>query len=112
VTEEDPSRLGYVREKKIPATPVRASSPFLLSDQELRSRITVRAFDQAGNRSEFIIDPSSQPIPQQAASGTTSEAVIWSIIGVVIVVFSMLAGHLIRRRREALHDSSMDDGTI
>lgn len=114
VLEEDPVSLGMIRGKKSPALAMRASSPYLLEDQELKSRIVVRAFDHAGNRTEFVIDPSHDGEAsgeQGASSAAASQAVIWSIIGLVLVVVALLLGNIVRGKRLTARDTGIDDHT-
>jgi hypothetical protein len=115
VLEEDPVRPGYVRGEKTLAIPVRSVSPYLLRDQELKSRIIVRAFDHAGNRTESVVDPTqstlSDGLAQQAAALTSrGEMLLWSIAGLVLV--AVLVGVVTRMRhaREGANSSFLADG--
>jgi hypothetical protein len=109
ITEEDPAFPGMVRGKKARVVPVRATSPYLLSDQELKSKVTVRAFDHAGNQREFVIDPThGTGIQQAASSGASGQAIIWSIVGLAVAVFAFLLGNVIRNRRRFTSSSSSD----
>src|SRR3989344_881302 len=60
VSEDDPEQFGFVRGKKYEkALFVTAKSPYVLIDQELKSRVTVRAYDHARNISEAILPPQN-----------------------------------------------------
>ncbi len=60
VSEDDPEQFGFVRGKKYEkALFVTTKSPYVLSDQELKSRVIVRAFDHAGNVGEAILAPQN-----------------------------------------------------
>jgi len=62
-----------------------AESPYLLKDQSLRSRIAVRAYDQAGNYQESWVEPSTEQKGMKA----------WTVV-FIILALSILA-ILIRR---------------
>ena len=57
VKEEDIDREGFLRGSKKEANFERAKSPYLLRDQTLNSKITVRAVDNAGNHSVAYLIP-------------------------------------------------------
>lgn len=60
VSEDDPEQFGFVRGKKYEkALFTTTKSPYVLADQELKSRVIVRAFDHAGNVSEAILSPQN-----------------------------------------------------
>lgn len=59
VTEEDPNSFGFRLGSRVKAKPAPVTSPYLLQDQTLSSRIVVRAFDHAGNMQEAIIPPKN-----------------------------------------------------
>ena len=74
VMEDDPARIGYVRGKNEKAHFAPAASPYVLVDQSLKSRVTVRAIDNAGNIEEAILPPSNGTFSVNAASDTGSIA--------------------------------------
>ena len=57
VTEDDPVNLGFVYGKTVKSSFIVATSPYVLTDQTLQSRIIVRAYDHAGNMQEAILAP-------------------------------------------------------
>jgi hypothetical protein len=59
VTEEDPNSFGFRFGSRIKAKPAPVTSPYLLQDQTLSSRIVIRAYDHAGNMQESIIPPKN-----------------------------------------------------
>ncbi len=61
VVEEDPTSFGFKFGTKIKAKMSIATSPYLLQDQTLSSRIVVRAYDHAGNYEESILPPKNLP---------------------------------------------------
>lgn len=59
VMEDDPTRLGFVRGGNVHADFITVKSPYLLVDQSLKSRVVVRAIDNAGNIQEAILPPTN-----------------------------------------------------
>lgn len=59
VTEEDPNSFGFRLGSRVKAKPAPVTSPYLLQDQTLSSRIVVRAYDHAGNMQESIVPPKN-----------------------------------------------------
>ncbi len=57
VKEEDIDREGFIRGSREEALFERAQSPYLLKDQTLNSRITVRAVDNVGNHRVAFLTP-------------------------------------------------------
>jgi hypothetical protein len=57
VVEDNPNRFGFVRGTDDKALFAKATSPYVLKDQERGSRIIVRAFDHAGNMQEAMVAP-------------------------------------------------------
>lgn len=109
VTEEDPIARGMKLGGRAPAVAVRASSPYLLEDQSLKSRIIVRAVDHAGNRREFVIEPTDASAKQQASSVFAGQAIVWGVVSILVVFFALLLGNVLRRRRIADADTHLDD---
>lgn len=70
VMEDDPSRIGFVRGSNEHARLETAASPYVLFDQSLKSRVTVRAIDNAGNVEEAILPPSNGTFSVYAANDT------------------------------------------
>lgn len=90
VREDDPVRLGITRGKNEQASFVIATSPYVLKDQELKSRVTVRAIDNAGNIQESILAPSGDVIAagkgSQSSSSSGKNMPLWWILGAVVIV--------------------------
>jgi hypothetical protein len=59
VMEDDPVNLGFLYGKKVKSSFVAATSPYVLTDQTLQSRIIVRAYDHAGNIQEAVHAPTN-----------------------------------------------------
>ncbi len=107
VREDDPERLGFLRGVPKPAEFVRSPSLYYyeLSDQELKSRITVRAVDNARNYTDKVLAPIHGDYSRLTMSEQVSRAkdLPWMIVGGVILLVVLLAGVLIviRLRRNA-----------
>jgi hypothetical protein len=110
VREDDPDRLEFVRGGKERAEFVISPSPYYyeLADQELRSRITVRAVDNARNHTDQIVAPLrgeySRNDTAQTTQTTRSAWWLW-LLGVIAVLFAGLAAFLVRRRHARASDS-------
>ncbi len=72
VMEDDPARLGFTRGSNERASFKAAVSPYVLRDQSLKSRVTVRAIDNAGNIEESILPPSDGAFATNVANDTGS----------------------------------------
>jgi hypothetical protein len=100
VSEDDPMRLGFVRGKPTEkALFVNAQSPYVLSDQELKSRVVVRAYDHAGNVSEAILSPqngTSSAMTISPQSGFSRKTL--GMLGGALLVL-LLVGLVVRKRR-------------
>ena len=72
VMEDDPSRIGFTRGSNAHASFQSAMSPYVLRDQSLKSRVTVRAIDNAGNIEESILPPSAGAFSLNVANDTGS----------------------------------------
>lgn len=106
VREDDPVRLGITRGKNEKASFVVATSPYVLKDQELKSRVTVRAIDNAGNVQESILAPSGDVIAagkgSQSSSSSNKGTPLWWALGAVVVVLILgLVSWLYTRRERA-----------
>lgn len=86
VMEEDPLHPGKTRGTRDAALFIRTTSPYLLKDQTLKSKITVRAFDNAGNRKEFVLNPGDSPKTQDVGTATPTDWWPWMIIVLVALV--------------------------
>ncbi len=105
VREDDPVRLGITRGKNEQASFVIATSPYALKDQELKSRVTVRAIDNAGNIQETILAPSGDVIGagkgSQSSSSSHKNMPLWWVLGgiVVMLIFGVVSWFYMRRER-------------
>lgn len=59
VMEDDPMNLGFEYGKKVKSSFIVVTSPYVLTDQTLQSRIIVRAYDHAGNMQEAVLAPQN-----------------------------------------------------
>jgi len=57
-TDED-SGIDYYEVSESGFETVRSGSPYILRDQSLQSKVTVIAYDKAGNKKEAVFDPNS-----------------------------------------------------
>ena len=108
VREDDPVRLGITRGKNEQASFVVATSPYVLKDQALKSRVTVRAIDNAGNVQESILAPSGDVIAagrgSQSSSTSGKNIPPWWVLGsvVVVLIFGLVSWFYTRRQRTAV----------
>ncbi len=106
VREDDPVRLGITRGKNEKASFVIATSPYVLKDQELKSRVTVRAIDNAGNVQESILAPSGDVIAagngSQSSSSSGKNTPLWRVLGVVLAVLTLGSASWFYARRERM----------
>ncbi len=118
VMEDDPARLGFTYGKNVKSEWKTVTSPYVLADQTLQSRVTVRAVDNAGNIQEKILAPANGDLslPKNiATSGTAGVIGAWCVIAALIGV--LMGGILlyIRRRKqnaaESFDHKDIDDGT-
>lgn len=91
VTEDDPTNLGFIYGKKVKSSFVIATSPYVLTEQTLQSRIIVRAYDHAGNMQEAIHAPTNGTsttglLRRNNIGDKLSELFSWRIIGGVFSV--------------------------
>ena len=111
VMEDDPQRFGLTRTKEgEKALFVSATSPYVLSDQQLGSRVIVRAFDHAGNVQEAIMAPRSGTSTSVSISNLGSKenrTLLYALGGVMLVIVLGILGFAIYRRRQRLGISDM-----
>lgn len=101
VSEEDPMSFGFRLGSRVKARLSRATSPYLLVDQTLRSRIVVRAYDHAGNMQESIIPPKNSS-NLFGVTGLDYPAIIsWTVLLGVIIFGSYLLYRFIVRLRKS-----------
>lgn len=103
--EEDGARFGYIRDSNEKSFFRVTTSPFVLQDQTLKSRVTVRAIDHAGNVAETILAPKNLDITKLDVSGGTAgfSPIQYGVAG-GITLFVILAGGVfwfIRKKKSA-----------
>lgn len=106
IMEDDPENLGFIYGKRTKASFITGTSPYLLTDQLLKSRITVRAFDHAGNTQEAVLAPRNGSMGSNFSSSTKrslSELLTpaWLGGGALLLALLLLGGAwFVRRRKE------------
>jgi hypothetical protein len=111
VLEEDPNSFGFRLGSRVKAKPAPATSPYLLQDQTLSSRIVVRAYDHAGNMQEEIIPPRNYHSLFDTFS--LSDYLIPSLFLILfIVVLFMSYRYYVRSRSDGSDDEHEDDHNI
>lgn len=108
VTEDDPINLGFSYGKKIKSSFIVATSPYVLTDQTLQSRIIVRAYDHAGNMQEAIHAPTNGT----STLGLSGRSTTWekfmyhpllrTASGVLIFVFIIAVSWWMHARRKKI----------
>jgi hypothetical protein len=108
VMEDDPNRFGYVRGGDNKALFKEVTSPYLLEDQELGSRIVVRAYDHAGNFQESLLGPQSATygFSEKKDQGGFGAIQAVMVVGTLIVAATLLWWFLIRKKLNAPHDNN------
>lgn len=106
VIEEDPLRPGFVRGKADAANPRRATSPYLLTDQDRKSKIIVRAIDHGGNVAEAVISPESGATQDANTSRYSSLYILIIVAALALVAF---AGFIWRKRSIARDEEVASD---
>jgi len=111
IMEDDPENLGYIYGRKTKSSFITGVSPYVLTDQLLKSRITVRAFDHAGNTQEAVLAPKNGVLgsdPQKETkmniAGMLSSPLWLSIGGSLFVL--LLGGGIWFARRKKLQENS------
>jgi hypothetical protein len=82
LTQDKLSGVAYYEVKEGSGEWVRAESPYTLADQDLHSRIFVRAIDEAGNIREVKMNPS-HPLPWHGSP------LFWGILAGVLVAVAL-----------------------
>ena len=103
VMEDDPARLGFVYGKNVKSEWKTVTSPYLLSDQTLSSRVVVRAVDNAGNIQEKILGPTNgdRSLPKHTTSSVSAGVIgAWCVVAALTGI--LMGGILlfIRRRKQ------------
>ena len=100
VSEDDPSRLGFVYGKNVKSEWKTTTSPYVLLDQTLQSRVIVRAIDNAGNIQEAILAPTNGDLslPKVGASNSNRTLGAWCVIAALLGV--VMGGILLFIRRQ------------
>lgn len=115
VREDDPERLDFVRGKNTHAEFEESKSLYYyeLKDQELKSRITVRAVDNARNHSDFISAPLRGAYSRNEGVSATPEetqgSIRW-IFGALVLILCLGFGYMIMMRKKRLPDESYRHG--
>lgn len=96
VMEDDPINLGFSYGKKVKSSFIVASSPYLLTDQTLQSRIIVRAFDHSGNMQEAVHAPTNGTSTKGLSQRNTitdafSQLLSWRIFGGIFILALLTA---------------------
>lgn len=110
VMEDDPARIGFIIGGNEHASFQPVTSPYVLRDQSLKSRVTVRAIDNAGNIEQAILPPSSGAFSTIAANDTGSissqyQDVWWFVlVGIfaLILVFAYWHHHSNKQKQETM----------
>jgi hypothetical protein len=102
VQEDDPARFGMVRGVRGEHSLfINATSPYVLRDQELGSRIIVRAIDHAGNVQESLLPPKGDLGTMHAVTpGGKVSALWWYALGALAVLLTASIAILIVRKRQ------------
>lgn len=95
VLETDPSRFGFLSWTPRRSHWVEAKSPYILRDQKLRSKIMVKAVDNAGNERVVEYTPS-QPLLAEVSDWRVIALIV--LIGVLTFGVYLLLGYMKRRR--------------
>lgn len=108
VKEDDPERLDFVRGKNDHAEFVTSPSLyyFELKDQELKSRITVRAVDNARNHTDQILPPLRGEYARSPGTPDTAREkspLLWLVYGSIPLLLLLSAGYFffLRRKQDA-----------
>lgn len=112
IMEDDPENLGFVYGRKVKSSFITGTSPYVLTDQLLKSRITVRAFDHAGNTQEAVLAPKngiqgSDPRSSLKLSITEFFSPMWLAIGglALVLLLGVSAWFVYRKRRQQQDNS-------
>ena len=102
IREDDPERLDFVRGKDKRAEFIESKSPYYyeLTDQELKSRITVRAYDNARNYTDKIIAPLRGSYARVGSENDSRGIfpIIWWGVGSFVLVIAVVSFIIFRRR--------------
>lgn len=107
IVEEDPRSFGFRFASRIKAKLSMATSPYILQDQTLSSRIVIRAYDHAGNMEEQIIPPKNLPpiFDPYKYEDYIAPVIILLFIGFMIFVVLFIR----KRKNEHLIDEIISD---
>lgn len=117
IMEDDPEKFGFAYGRKTRSSFIVGTSPYLLTDQLLRSRITVRAYDHAGNTQEAVLAPKNGPhgtsqgaVEKRGFAGLLSPA--WISIGVLVALLiagcTLFVVRLMRQRKIQQENSNRE----
>ncbi|KKS85295.1 MAG: hypothetical protein UV60_C0009G0016 [Parcubacteria group bacterium GW2011_GWA2_43_11] len=94
VLETDPDRFGFLTWTSRESYWLIASSPYELRDQNLHSKILVKAVDKNGNERIVTYTPPMSPFVELVQSYTSL-----LLVGIVLIVFWILYKTIQRKRR-------------
>jgi hypothetical protein len=97
IMEEDALHLGKLFGTKNQALFVPATSPYVLKDQSLQSKITIRAIDNAGNKRDVVLLPKNQ-IEQSARTEGVPGWIPWAVFFILLIITILLAFVMYRKR--------------
>src|SRR3989344_3012215 len=106
VTEDDPNQFCYARGGKyIKADIITTKSPYVLTDQTLKSRVVVRAIDNAGNASEAVLAPQNGDHGTRTISSNIDGGTYfwWYVIGGTLLILIVISFWIFHRRRGILN---------
>jgi len=105
VLETDPDRFGLLTWKPKESFWLTTSSPYELRDQNLHSKILVKAVDKNGNERVVTYTPPMSPLVELAQS----YGLLLLIGGAVVVLISVLIVRMLRnkKRKDVLKDASI-----
>lgn len=112
VKEDDPGKLDFIRGENERAEFITSPSLYYyeLKDQELKSRITVRVYDNARNYTDRIIAPlrGSYARVEGAPAPTPASQPSWLIYGSLPLLLVLGAGYYLSARRKSTESGSPD----
>ncbi len=111
VLETDPDRFGFLKWFPREAYWVRAESPYILRDQELMSRIMVRAVDRNGNERVVTYEPSI-PLVRELLRPSMLAVFVGAFMLLVLIVGLPLWSLRRRAMRARLRNGTVDGTTV
>jgi hypothetical protein len=114
VKEEDIDKSGFIRDRDKEASFIKIESPYLLKDQTLNSRITVKAIDNAGNERLSWYEPDESIRVKekdmgweliQSATSWMTKSYSWIVFLLALVAFAgvfFLLSSIKKKRKQDL----------